>query len=177
MSDSMTAGMPGKTSIHLLDSVTGQSIQSWRFQGRLLIRIGRSEENHIVITDPSVSRFHAELQYQGESWQVVNLGKNGILVGGRSVSQAQIEDRTTFRLGSAGPLLRFGWCEVAFDELNTITGGSLLPGPSIKIDEAQKDLQVREIAESEYFQQLQRISQKLRSRPVKRKYPDDDGFP
>lgn len=167
MSDSISAGLPGKANIHLLDSATGQSIQIWRFEGRLLIRIGRSEENHIVITDPSVSRFHAELQYQGEYWQVVNFGKNGILVGGKSVSQARIEDQATFRLGSAGPLFRFGWCEATFDELNTITGGSLLPGPSIKIDEAQKDLQVREIAESEYFQQLQRISQKLRSQTSK----------
>ena len=161
MSDSISAGMPGKSSIHLLDSATGQSIQIWRFEGRLLIRIGRSEENHIVIKDPSVSRYHAELQYQGEYWQVINFGKNGILVGGRSVSQARIEDHTTFRLGSVGPLFRFDWRETPLDELNTITGGALLPGPSIKIDEAQKDQQVREIAESEYFLQLQRISQKL----------------
>lgn len=167
MSDSISAGIPGKTSIHLLDSATGQSIQTWRFEGRPLIRIGRSEENHIVITDPSVSRFHAELRYQGGYWQVVNFGKNGILVGGKSMSQARIEDHTTFRLGSAGPLLRFGWSEVVFDDLNTITGGSLLPSPSIKIDEAQKDQQVREIAESEYFQQLQKVSQKLRSQTRK----------
>ena len=167
MSDSISAGMPEKISIHLLDSATGQPIQTWRFEGRPLIRIGRSEENHIVITDPSVSRFHAELQCQEKYWQVVNFGRNGILVGSRSVSQARIEDRTIFRLGSAGPLLRFSWCELEFEELNTITGGFLHPGPSIKIDEAQKDLQVREIAESEYFQQLQRISQKLRSQTNK----------
>lgn len=167
MSDSISAGMPGKISVHLLDSVTGQSIQIWNFEGSPLIRIGRSEENHIVITDPSVSRFHAELQYLGQSWQVVNFGKNGVLVGGRTASPTRIEDRTTFRLGSAGPLLRFDSCEVAFDGLNTTTGGSFLTSPSITIDEAQKELQVQEIAESEYFQQLQRISQKLRSQTSK----------
>ena len=163
MSDTISAGMPGRINIHLLDSSTGQSIQSWRFQDRLLIRIGRSEENQIVITDPSVSRFHAELQYQGEYWQVVNFGKNGTLMGGKSVSQARIEDHMTFRLGSSGPLFRFGWREVKFEEMNTISGVSFLPSPAIRIDEVQKDLQVKEIAESEYFQQLQRVSQKLRS--------------
>ena len=131
MSDSVSARTPGKTSIHMLDSATGQSIQIWRFENSHLIRIGRSEENHIVITDPSVSRFHAELQYQGEYWQVVNFGKNGILVGGRSIAQSRIKDQATFRLGSAGPLLRFAWCETAYEELNTITGGAFLPSPSI----------------------------------------------
>ena len=138
MSDSISAGKPGKIHIHLLDSSTGQSIQSWRFEGLLLIRIGRSEENQIVITDPSVSRFHAELLYQGESWQVINLGKNGILIGGKSVSQARLEDHMTFRLGSSGPLFRFGWREVKFEEMNTISGVSFVPSPVIKIDEGSE---------------------------------------
>ncbi|MEW5977065.1 MAG: FHA domain-containing protein [Acidobacteriota bacterium] len=163
MPDSKPASTPGNTSVHLLDPARGESIQVWRFQGRSLIRIGRSEDNHIVIADPSVSRLHAELRYQEGCWRIVNLGKNGILVGGRSVSEADLEDHTTFRLGSAGPLLRFDRCEVKFDGLNTITLDSLAPGPSIQIDQVQKDVQVREIAESEYFQQLQRISRKLRS--------------
>lgn len=167
MSDSISAGRPGKIHIHLLDSSTGQSIQSWRFADRQLIRIGRSEENQIVITDPSVSRFHAELQYRGGHWQVVNFGKNGILIGGKSVSQTRIEDHMTFRLGSSGPLFRFGWREVKFEEMNTISGVSFVPSPAIKIDEAQKDLQVKEIAESEYFQKLQRVSQQLRSQTNK----------
>lgn len=167
MSDSISAGMPGKTTIHLLDSSTGQSIQSWRFEDRLLIRIGRSEENQIVITDPSVSRFHAELHYQGEYWQLVNFGKNGILIGGKSVSQARIDDHMTFRLGSSGPLFRFGWREAKFEEMNTISGVSFVPSPVIQIDEGQKDQQVKEIAESEYFQKLQQVSHKLRSQTNK----------
>ena len=162
MAEPTSNNLTGKSSVHLLDSSTGQPIQVWRFEDRSLIRIGRSEENQIVITDPSVSRFHAELQYQDGYWEVVNLGRNGILVGGRSVSRERIMDRTKFRLGSSGPLLRFDMSEAEFDGMNTITGGSLLPSPAIMIDTAQKDQQVQEIAESEYFQQLQKISQKLR---------------
>ena len=163
MSDSASTGMTGKISIHLLDSATGQAIQTWRFENSVRVRIGRSEENHIVISDPSVSRFHAELTCEGSYWQVVNFGRNGIHVGGTSVSQAPVQDHTTFRLGASGPLLRVGRCEAPLGAQNTIIEAPLQLGPAIKIDEAQKDLQVREIAESDYFQQLKRASQKLRA--------------
>jgi serine/threonine protein kinase, bacterial len=61
---------PGKISLHLLDSAKGQAVQTWKFEGQSLVRIGRSEENHVVIPDPSVSRFHAELRYLADSWGI-----------------------------------------------------------------------------------------------------------
>ena len=117
----------------------------------------------MVISDPSVSRFHAELQFNGTEWELVNLGKNGTLISSHSISRVRIDEQTLFRLGTGGPLLRFEHSAVDFDCLNTITG-TVAPPQSIQIDESQKDSQVRAIVESEYFQHLQGISSKLRKR-------------
>jgi len=63
--------------------------------------VGRSRDCDVVIEDPNVSRQHAELRRDGESWTVADLGStNGIKVNGRRVEQAQLSpgDRVTFGL-------------------------------------------------------------------------------
>ena len=63
--------------------------------------VGRSRDCDVVIEDPNVSRQHAELRRDGESWTVTDLGStNGIKVNGRRVEQAQLSpgDRVTFGL-------------------------------------------------------------------------------
>ena len=168
MTDSVQNASPGKTTLHLLDSATGRPVHSWRFDGLTLIRIGRSDENHIVVTDPSVSRHHAELRYEGTRWELVNLGRNGVFVGGRNAPQTTIDGQATFRLGAAGPRLRFDSFDAEFEGLNTLMGAAPFAAPSIRIDEAQKDQQVQEITESEYFQKLQRVSRSLRRQDEER---------
>ena len=73
MTDSAAAGTSGKTTLHLLDSATGRSVHSWTFDDVPVIRMGRSGENQVVVADPSVSRFHAELRYDGTRWEVVSV--------------------------------------------------------------------------------------------------------
>ena len=41
-------------------------MQTWRFRKESRVRIGRSEQNEVVIGDPYASRFHCELRFQGE---------------------------------------------------------------------------------------------------------------
>lgn len=172
MTDSAAAGTSGKTTLHLLDSATGRSVHSWTFDDVPVIRIGRSGENQVVVADPSVSRFHAELRYDGTRWEVVNLGRNGVFVAGRNVPQAGIDGQGTFRLGSAGPRFRFETLLAEFESMNTMMGTAPRSGPAIAIDEAQKDQQVQEIAESEYFQHLQRVSRDLRRQAGGRVEPE-----
>jgi len=158
----------GKVTVHLLDKATEHSIQIWKFDSRSLIRIGRAEENDVVLADPSVSRFHAELRFRSHFWELINLGKNGTLMAGKKTSQGPIQDRTLFRLGAAGPLLQFHQSDVVSDMENTLTGDLLMSlNPLIRIDEAQKDLQVQGIVESQYFQRLEQISKKLRNQNLK----------
>ena len=63
---------------------------------RLLI--GRSKECDVQITDPNVSRRHAELRQEGASYWIVDLDStNGLEVNGRRLKRAKLEsgDRVT----------------------------------------------------------------------------------
>ena len=50
------------------------------------VKIGRSDENNVVIPDEGVSRFHAELIYQNGSLWLQDAGsRNGVFVNGNRV--------------------------------------------------------------------------------------------
>lgn len=66
--------------------------------------IGRSRDCDIVLTDPNVSRRHAELRPDGHGgWQVRDLGStNGVKVNGRKIDAAQaLESGDRLALGTA----------------------------------------------------------------------------
>jgi len=62
--------------------------------------LGRSSGCDIRLTDPNVSRRHAELRQQGTSWWIVDLGStNGIGVNGSPAERAKLEHGDTVTLG------------------------------------------------------------------------------
>jgi hypothetical protein len=62
--------------------------------------IGRSRECDIVISDPNVSRRHAELRRGDDGWQVVDLGStNGVKVNDRRVEEATLRPGDRIRIG------------------------------------------------------------------------------
>ena len=63
--------------------------------------IGRSKDADIRVDDPNVSRRHAEVQQEGATWWLVDLGStNGVEVQGRRVKRLKLEDGSTFTIGS-----------------------------------------------------------------------------
>jgi hypothetical protein len=63
--------------------------------------IGRSKESDIRVSDPNISRRHAEIRQEGSTYWIVDLGStNGISVNGRSVKRAKLDDGDRITLGS-----------------------------------------------------------------------------
>jgi len=64
------------------------------------ITIGREPGNDIVISDPTVSRLHARLLYNGSQWTIEKLSpQNSLIVNKREVQQAIINDHDTISVG------------------------------------------------------------------------------
>jgi hypothetical protein len=64
-------------------------------------RIGRGSDADLRIDDPGISREHAEIRQQGGDVTVVDAGStNGVIVDGRQVEQARLEDGAVVVLGS-----------------------------------------------------------------------------
>lgn len=110
----------------LLNSQASDPLQQWNFKSESTIRIGRSPENDVVLSDSLVSRHHLQLHkisdVDGKSvWQLVSQGTNGTFVNGVLVSKGLVSDDCLIQLARGGPVLKF-----QVQELNSPTPANLL---------------------------------------------------
>ncbi|NWF58927.1 MAG: protein kinase [Fischerella sp.] len=96
----------------LLEPQQKTPLQEWHFEDESVIRIGRSTDNHVVLTDTLVSRHHLELiqissDSNGGSWQVISKGTNGTFLNGVLVTQSPLPDNSLLQLARGGPILKF----------------------------------------------------------------------
>jgi len=104
-------------SLTLLHPQTAKPVRQWQFHTETQIRIGRAPENHIILTDAIVSRFHLELrrvdlpsrkekqpQY---GWQLINHSSNGTFLDGSAIAQGLLTDNAQIQLAHEGPILQF----------------------------------------------------------------------
>ncbi|HTQ39774.1 MAG TPA: FHA domain-containing protein [Pirellulales bacterium] len=148
--------------IHLMDSALGRPIRSWQFSGQPLISIGRADDRDVQISDPYVSRNHAELRNQCGQWSLVSLGRHGVIVQGETIAEIPIQGETTFRLGSSGPTLRFDPRAPHADNRMTMMFDSTVGENMFELDHSKLQREVAEIADGDYFLELQRRAQQLR---------------
>ena len=63
--------------------------------------LGRSKDCEVQVSDPNVSRRHAEVRRDGGSYLLVDLDStNGIEVNGKRVKRLELRDGSRFTLGS-----------------------------------------------------------------------------
>jgi pSer/pThr/pTyr-binding forkhead associated (FHA) protein len=68
---------------------------------RRVLVLGRGQDCDVRLSDPNVSRRHAELRQEETSYWIVDLGStNGLEVNGRRLRQAKLEGGDRITLGS-----------------------------------------------------------------------------
>jgi pSer/pThr/pTyr-binding forkhead associated (FHA) protein len=92
--------------LNLLHPQESLPAQSWTFEDETVIRIGRANDNHVVLYSAVVSRHHVELRKVETGWEIVSLGANGTYVDGDRVSQVPVTDGVIFRLARSGPQIQ-----------------------------------------------------------------------
>ncbi|MBE9045383.1 protein kinase [Pleurocapsales cyanobacterium LEGE 10410] len=95
----------------LLEPQTNQPLQEWEFSERSVIRIGRAQNNDIVLHGYfQVSRQHLELTLVDsppEKWQLISRGTNGTLVNNVFVNETILNHDDLIRLAENGPVFKF----------------------------------------------------------------------
>ncbi len=67
---------------------------------RLVTMIGRDRQNDIVILDPRVSRHHARLRWEGDSWTIENLSQSSfVAIDQQRMAQGQLQHNSVVNLG------------------------------------------------------------------------------
>jgi RsiW-degrading membrane proteinase PrsW (M82 family) len=81
--------------------------QTFTFEPGQTIRIGRSPDNAVVVSDPIVSRDHARIRWQPDGWILDDLGKGRTFVGGLPVASVSVQQPLDVHLATPlGPGLR-----------------------------------------------------------------------
>lgn len=96
----------------LLDPQNKAPVRQWLFTTSKQINIGRSSDNHIVLRDILVSRYHLELHLiqpfaSALAWRLDSVGSNGTFVNGKLTNQTELSNDAIIQLGLTGPILRF----------------------------------------------------------------------
>jgi len=110
---------------------------------------------------------HATLNHTDEGWEILVLSRNGVFMKGKRIEQQLLQDGHVFRLSDRGPWIRYrtetpaedpgGGATISFDSSKT---------PIFALDLQQLDREVKQIADGQYFQELQKRMTQLRSRPA-----------
>lgn len=151
----------GEVVLQLLDSSSGRPIKVWTINDQVQITIGRSPDQLVEISDPYVSRNHARLDYRDGQWLLVSLGRNGVIVANQLVTEHPVGVDISFRLGMEGPTLRFRTSAERTDVMSTISSDTLSE-LLFQLDEEKVQTEVGEIADGDYFQNLQARAQQMR---------------
>lgn len=97
----------------LLHPTQSVPVQSWAFEAESVVRIGRSNDNDVIIYSAVVSRHHVELWHSSSGWEIINFGANGTYVENQLITQMPVIDGMVIRLGNSGPKLRIRVTSVA----------------------------------------------------------------
>ncbi|MDJ0674611.1 MAG: FHA domain-containing protein [Calothrix sp. MO_167.B42] len=90
----------------LLNPLQSLPPQSWTFEDKPVIHIGRSTDNDVVLYSAVVSRRHVELRKVNDNWEIVSLGANGTFLNGEQIQQIPLSDRIVLRLARSGPQIQ-----------------------------------------------------------------------
>ncbi|WP_411762913.1 protein kinase domain-containing protein [Dolichospermum flos-aquae] len=94
----------------LLEKSTKTPLKQWCFEGSTVVRIGRAVDNHVVLADNLVSRYHLELKLVtnagGDDWELISHGTNGTFLNGFLVTKSIVADNSLLQLAQGGPVLK-----------------------------------------------------------------------
>jgi len=153
--------LPLEVTVQLLDPAYRRPVKTWKFVDRKSITIGRGDDVDVVVSDAYVSRTHAEVRMRDGQWILISHGRNGVIVGSQVITEQPITGEIAFRLGSAGPSLRFSTAasvEVASATLCYDADSN----PLLHLDETKLRDEVAQITDDDYFQKLQQKVKALR---------------
>ncbi len=148
--------------LKLLDSSRGHAVQTWNFSDRDHITIGRAAENDISLADPQVSRVHVELKARDGYWAIVSLGRNGTVLDGMLINDEQLHDHAVFQLGPNGPSFQFSTSSESVSSLQTLNEIDPVALDFLMVDEEKLDEDVKNIADTEVFRELQERARKMK---------------
>lgn len=91
--------------------------QTFTFEPGQTVRIGRSPDNAVVVSDPIVSRDHARITWRSSGWTLDDLGKGRTFIGGLPIASVSVLQPLDVHLATPrGPELRIELADAVLTE-------------------------------------------------------------
>jgi len=105
--------------------------QRYSFEQDQTVRIGRSMDNDVVVSDPTVSRQHARMAWSPDGWLYEGLGRAGTFLRGNAVASLLVAEPVELALASPhGPVVRLEPSPPASPALPPAAAGHVVPPPA-----------------------------------------------
>src|SRR5207248_10876789 len=106
--------------------------QRHTFEQGQTVRIGRSTDNDVVVSDPTVSRQHARLAWGPDGWVFEGLGRSGTFLHGGAVTRLLVAEPVELALAAPhGPVVRLEPSQPASEAASPPSATSVSPpGPA-----------------------------------------------
>lgn len=93
------------------------------------VTIGRSEKNDVVLSDSSVSRYHAKITRTKKGYILIDMGSfNGTRVNGKSIQSTRLKHEDQIRIG----LIRLNFIEMEKPALSSVDSVILAPDKDLE---------------------------------------------
>lgn len=113
----------------LLHPLQETPVQKWSFKPNSVIRIGRANDNQVVLYSAVVSRHHVEIRGQGSQWEIINLGTNGTYLDGHRIDHLTAAHGMVIRLARSGPMIQIRLGETEPDVLPDLATQTMVDVP------------------------------------------------
>jgi len=105
--------------------------QRYSFEQDQTVRIGRSTDNDVVVSDPTVSRQHARMAWSPDGWLYEGLGRAGTFLRGNAVASLLVAEPVELALASPhGPVVRLEPSPPASPAVPPPAAGHVVPPPA-----------------------------------------------
>jgi RsiW-degrading membrane proteinase PrsW (M82 family) len=105
--------------------------QRYSFGQDQTVRIGRSTDNDVVVSDPTVSRQHARMAWSPDGWLYEGLGRAGTFLRGNVVASLLVAEPVELALASPhGPVVRLEPSPPASPAVPPAAAGHVVPPPA-----------------------------------------------
>ncbi len=71
------------------------------------LQVGRSQATATRLTDPTISRVHCEIEWDGNRTLVINISSSGTLINGQTIAQQELKPGDVLRVGNTEMAIRF----------------------------------------------------------------------
>jgi serine/threonine-protein kinase len=120
----------------LLHPQQATPVQTWIFKQEPIVRIGRANDNQVVLYSAVVSRHHVEIRHKGLQWEIVNLGTNGTYMEGQRIDHLMATDGMIIRLARSGPMIQIRLNTDLSDSASQTAIDLPAPREPVKVDDS-----------------------------------------